>query len=82
MNIAKGRADRGGAGVTYSWWHRNAEGQNVMSVESRLDIPKARQRASHQAGANQQHQRHGHFDYDEHALCEVPRAAGAASALL
>ena len=61
---------------------RNAEDQDIMRIETRLNIPKMRKRAAHQSRADQQHQGHGHFENDKNTLRAMARAAGAAAAFL
>ena len=52
-----------------------------MRIKSRIDTPQPHQAADHQARANQQDQRHRHFDDHKHALDAVVGATRSPATL-
>src|SRR5215831_7659711 len=55
--------------------------EHVLWIEARIDSPQINQRADHEAGADEKHQGHGHFNGHKDALSAATRARHGPSAL-
>ena len=55
--------------------NRHPHRQDAIGVEAEIDVAKRRERADHQPGADDEHDRQRHFDGDESAAQPLPSVA-------